>query len=201
MKTQLYLTPRDQGRAISLEEFEHADSLEGYRYELIDGKLEVSPQPELPHYLLQDWLKDALKGYARARPDVINWVAGPVRVFVPGHTAPTAPEPDVAAYRDFPFDRARRQLHWRDFSPLLVAEVLSAETADKDFVRNVPLYLEVPSIREYWILDHREDADRPTLIVHRRRGQRWQRPIEVAGGETYRTRLLPGFELLLDVRP
>lgn len=200
MKTQLYLTPKDQGRAISLEDFEHADSLEGYRYELIDGKLEVSPQPELPHYLLQDWLKGALGAYARARPDVINWVGGPVRVFVPGHTAPTAPEPDVAAYRDFPLGRAMRQHRWRDVSPLLVAEVISSDTADKDLVRNLALYLEVPSIREYWILDPREDADRPALIVHRRRGQRWQQPIQVAGGETYRTRLLPGFELLLDVR-
>ncbi len=110
MKTQLYLTPKDQGRVLSLDEFEHADSLEGYRYELIDGKLEVSPQPEMPHEYLCKWLKDALNDYARAHPDVIDYVSGPARVFVPGHTAPTAPEPDVAAYRNFPHDRPIRQL-------------------------------------------------------------------------------------------
>jgi Uma2 family endonuclease len=201
VKTQLYLTPKDQGRAISLEEFEHADGLEGYHYELIDGKLEVSPQPDLPHDFLCEWLGNELRAYARRHPEVINQIQSPARVFVPGHTAPTAPQPDVVAYRDFPHGRPLRQLRWQDVSPLLVAEVISAETADKDFERNVPLYLEVSSIREYWILDHRQDADRPTLIVHRRRGQRWQRAIEVVGGATYRTRLLPGFELLLDVRP
>jgi Uma2 family endonuclease len=65
MKTQLYLTPRDQGRALSLEEFEHAAAQEGYHYELIDGKLEVSPLPDRPHEDLRDWLRDQLKDYAR----------------------------------------------------------------------------------------------------------------------------------------
>lgn len=50
--------------------------------------------------------------------------------------------------------------------------------------------------REYWILDPRDDADRPALLV-RRRGLRWQRTIHVAGGGSYTTRLLPDFTLLL----
>jgi Uma2 family endonuclease len=58
--------------------------------------------------------------------------------------------------------------------------------------------LQVPSIREYWVIDPREDADRPTLLVFRRRGRRWQRTIPVPAGTTYATRLLPGFELLID---
>ncbi len=62
------------------------------------------------------------------------------------------------------------------------------------------LYLRVPSIREYWILDPRTDADHPSLLVYRRRGARWQRPLAVAGGDTYTTRLLPDFSLVLDVR-
>jgi hypothetical protein len=65
-------------------------------------------------------------------------------------------------------------------------------------IRNVRLYLRVPSIQEYWVLDGRPDPERPTLIVYRRRGQDWQAPIEIGYGETYTTRLLPGFKLLLD---
>jgi len=61
------------------------------------------------------------------------------------------------------------------------------------------LYLQVPSIREYWILDPRDDADRPALTVHRRRGQRWQQSIEIASGQTYTTRLLPDFVLVMEV--
>jgi Uma2 family endonuclease len=199
MKTQLYLTPRDQGRALSLEEFEHAGSQEGYHYELIDGKLEVSPLPDMPHEELRDWLRDRLKDYARQHAEIINYLKAPARVFVPGRRPTTAPEPDVAAYRDFPLHLPLRQRRWRDFSPVLVAEIISADTADKDLVRNLELYLQVPSIREYWIIDPRIDPDRPALMVHRRRGSRWQQPIEVGGGGTYSTRLLPDFVLILDV--
>ncbi len=200
MKTQLYLTPKDQGRALSLEEFEHAGGLEGYHYELIDGKLEVSPLPDMSHEDLRDWLRDQLKDYGRQHPEVINYVKAPARVFVPERHATTAPEPDAAAYRDFPLHLPLRQRRWRDFSPILVAEIISEDTADKDLVRNLDLYLQVPSIREYWILDPRTDADRPTLMVYRRRGQRWQNPIAIAAGGIYTTRLLPDFALVLDVR-
>jgi Uma2 family endonuclease len=198
MTTQLYLTPNDQGRALSLEDFEHADGQEGYHYELIDGKLEVSPLPNLPHDDLRDWLQDKLKDYLRLHPEIINYVKAPARVFVPGRTPTTAPEPDLAAYHDFPLHLPRRQRLWQDHSPILVVEIISADTAKKDLVRNRDLYVQVPSIREYWILDPREDADRPSLTVYRRRGQRWQKPIELAGGGTYTTRLLPDFVLVLE---
>jgi Uma2 family endonuclease len=200
METQLYLTPRDHGRPLTLEEFQGADSREGFRYELIDGKLDVSPLPDLPHDFLAGWLSRLLWAYAGNHPEVIRHVQNPARVFVPGRRRTTAPEPDVAAYREFPTDLPVAELDWRDVHPLLVAEVLSEDTADKDLVRNPNLYLRVPSIREYWILDPRADADRPALLVHRRRGRRWQRTITVAGGGTYTTRLLPGFALILDVR-
>jgi Uma2 family endonuclease len=91
-------------------------------------------------------------------------------------------------------------MDWRDVSPLLVAEVVSPDNAEKDLVRNVELYLAVPSIKEYWILDPRDDPDRPTLRVYRRRGARWQKPIDLAFGDTYTTRLLPGFTLTVNPR-
>jgi Uma2 family endonuclease len=195
MKTQVYLTPKDHGRPLSLEVFERAGGQEGYHYELIDGILEVSPLPDLPHEDLRDWLRDALNDYAKKHPEVINYVKAPARVFVPGRTATTAPEPDVAAYHNFPLDLPRVQRRWQDYSPVLVAEILSEDTADKDLVRNLALYLQVPSIREYWVIDPRRDADHPSLTVHRRRGRRWQNAIEVAAATPYATRLLPGFEL------
>lgn len=198
MKTQLYLTPADQGRPLTYEEFEHADGQEGYWYELIHGKLEVSPLPNLPHDLVRDWLKEKLQAYGLLHPDVFNRVKGPVRMFVPEEAAVTAPEPDVAAYRDFPLGRPFAGLRWQDFTPILVAEILSADNANKDLERNVELYRRIPSIREYWIIDPRRDPDRPSMIVYRRRGDRWQKPIHVACGETYTTRLLPGFALVLD---
>jgi Uma2 family endonuclease len=197
MQTRVYLTPKDHGRPLTLEEFQHAGSRGGYHYELIDGRLEVSPLPDFPHDDLCELIKHLLRRYAEQHPDVLRHVKGTVRVFVPGRRATTAPEPDVAAYRDFPTGRPRSRIRWQDISPALVVEVLSEDNADKDLVRNRELYLEVPSIREYWIVDPRQDADRPELTVYRRRGSRWQRPLHVPPGGTYTTRLLPGFVLNL----
>jgi Uma2 family endonuclease len=84
-------------------------------------------------------------------------------------------------------------------SPILVVEVLSSDDPDKDLVRNVDLYHQVPTIKEYWVIDGRDDPNRPTLLVYRRHGRKW-RTYELAFGETYTTKLLPGFTLLLDPR-
>jgi Uma2 family endonuclease len=156
-KTQLYLTPADQGKRLSLAEFESADSQEGYRYELIHGRLEVSPIPNLPHDRLLDWLRDALKAYAVQHPDIINQVSGPARVFLPeGGEEVTAPEPDLACYQNFPEELPEEEVNWQDVSPVVVVEFISRDTADKDLTRNVSLYLRVPTIREYWIVGTRK---------------------------------------------
>jgi Uma2 family endonuclease len=200
MRTQWYLTPADQGRRLSLEEFEHAAGQEGYRYELIDGKVEVSPAPNLSHQRLKKWLERLLDTYAEAHPAVFNHVEAPARVFIPQRPGETTPEADLVAYRDFPLGRSFADLRWQDVSPLLVIEILSEDNPEKDLVRNLDLYLQVPTVREYWILDPRDDADRPTLLVYRRRGRQWQRPVNVPSGGTYTTRLLPGFSLQLTPR-
>jgi Uma2 family endonuclease len=197
----LYLTPADHGRQLSLEEFVSADAQEGFRYEIIRGRLEVSPIPNLPHERLLKWLRGLFEDYAEQHPEVINEVLGPARIHVPDiEEGVTAPEPDVAAYHDFPHDLPEEEVNWQDVSPLVVVEVISADSADKDLVRNVPLYVQVGSVREYWIIDPRQSYERPSLLVYRRRGQRWQNPIHVAAGGTYTTRLLPGLCLVLDRR-
>jgi Uma2 family endonuclease len=195
LRTQLYLTPADHGRPLTLEEFMRSDSQEGFQYELINGMLYVSPLPELPHDEVRCRLRRLLNRYAEQYPEAIQCVHGPARVFVPERAATTAPEPDVAAYREYPIHLPLARRRWQDVSPVLVVEVLWGNTADKDLERNRALYLEVPSIREYWIVDPRADADRPSLTVLLRRGRNWQRPIEVAAGGRYTTRLLPGFTL------
>jgi Uma2 family endonuclease len=198
MATAVMLGPADHGRPMARDEFESAQGLEGYRYELIEGKVYVSPAPNLPHEWIGKWLYDRLNDYSREHPEVINFVSGKARVYVPGQEALTSPEPDLAAYHDLPLHLPIYKLAWRDVSPVLVAEILSEDNPEKDLERNVDLYLQVPSIREYWVFDPRIDPDRPTLRVYRRRGDRWQRPIVIAPGELYTTKLLPGFTLLLD---
>jgi Uma2 family endonuclease len=146
---------------------------------------------------LIEWLGDALRGFMRARPDIINRVSTHARVFVPDRPAVTCPEPDLAAYHNYPKHTPWRDRRWHVISPVLVAEVASDDLA-KDFGRNVDLYEQVPSIREYWLI-HGGDTDSQFLFrVYRRRGQKWQKPIDVAFGDTYTTRLLPDFALLIN---
>jgi Uma2 family endonuclease len=197
MTTQLYLTPADHGRPLTWEEFSTARHQEGYRYEIIHGRLAVSLAPNLPHEFLRKRLERLLDRYAEEHPKVFNWSQAPGRVFLPdlAEEDVTAPEPDIACYRDFPLEIDIDEMDWRNVSPILVVEVLSADSADKDLERNQRLYLQVPSIQEYWIFDPRQGSANLTLLVYRRRGKRWGRLRTVAAGETYTTPLLPDFVL------
>jgi Uma2 family endonuclease len=195
----LTLGPADHGRPLSLDDFESADYEPGFEYEIIDGRLYVSPLANLPENFLETWLHEALLFYSHDHPDVINYVSTKSRVFIPKRKKATIPEPDLAAYHDFPRGTPPEQLRWQDVSPLLVAEVLVEGEPEKDLERNLDLYLGVPSIREYWVLDGRENASEPTLIQHRRYGQRWV-VRNFPYGSTFTTKLLPGFSLLIDPR-
>jgi Uma2 family endonuclease len=188
MSTVLQFGPADHGRLVGDDDAEGGSFDEGYRYEVIDGRLYVSPQADQPH----DWHQRDLFGdlfrYADAFPQVLDCVTTAARVFVPGRVHTTATEPDIAAYRRGP---RRSRDDWKDYSPVLVVEVLSGDTAEKDLVRNLDLYFRVPSIEEYWIPDVR-DLSNPSMIVHRRGARGWK-VLHVALGETYTTSRLPGF--------
>jgi Uma2 family endonuclease len=190
--------PQCHGQRMSYEEFASAPWEEGYRYELIDGRIVVAPAADLSHESSDMWLIRRLDRYADIHPEIINFVCAKPRVFIPGRPDVTCPEPDLAAYHDFPLKLPLSQRDWRDFSPLLVGEVLSEDDPEKDLVRNVDLYMAVPSILEYWVVDPREDPDSPSLIVYRRRGRNWQRPITIVFDQTYTTRHLPDFELVVN---
>jgi Uma2 family endonuclease len=193
------LGPLDHGRRLALTTFEDADYVPGFKYEIIDGRLYVSPQPNPSECALENWLRDALTLYSAAHPEVINFVASKGRVFLPRRRRATIPEPDVAAYYGYPEDRFSRQLRWRDVTPILVAEVLVEGEFEKDLGRNPVLYLSVPSIQEYWVLNGSEEPSEPSLIQHRRRGKQWAITV-YPFGSTFTTKLLPGFKLDIDPR-
>ncbi len=199
MATIVRLGPANHGQRLTYEEFLTGAFQEGHQYELVRGKLYVSALPNPPQGILERWIDRKLQRCSDSRPEIINYVHPKARVFLPERDVVTAPEPDLSAFHDFPIDLSLREVRWEDVSPFLVVEVVSLDDPNKDLVRNVRLYRQVPSIREYWIFDNRADADRPTLQVHRRVGRRW-RVLELAFGETYTTRLLPGFSLVIDPR-
>jgi len=184
---------------MTFEEFMRADYEEGYEYELIDGELYVLPLPNLPQNLVEHWIGQKLQHYSLQHPEVVNYVTNKARVIVSERPRATVPEPDQAAYHDFPLDRPWKKARWQDASPILVVEIVSRDDPYKDLVRNVKLYLKVPSIQEYWLIDPRKNPERPTFRVHRRQGKKW-RIIQPAFGDVYTTKLLPGFALIIDPR-
>jgi Uma2 family endonuclease len=153
MTTLLRIGPADHGRLVTVEEFEAAQDEEGYSSELIDGRLYVSPEPDLPHEQITDWVLNVLMEYAREHPKVINFVSARARVPAPRRAGPTQAQPDVTAYHDFPVHLPIPTVNWRDISPVLVVEVVSEENPEngpeKDLLRNVEIYESIPSIREY----------------------------------------------------
>ena len=195
MATTLRYGPGDHGRPMTFDEFMEGDYEEGHKYELIRGRLYVSPQPRFSHDWIEQYVLDRLKQYARETGSAINKATNKARVFVSDADPEdvTASEPDVAGYQGFPLDR-KWDVDWRDVSPILVAEVLSQDDPDKDLVRNVDLYLQVPSIQEYWAVENRDEPGRPTLRVHRRRGDDWT-ILEFGPDDVYTTDLLSGFQL------
>jgi Uma2 family endonuclease len=195
----LRLGPDDHGRQLTFDDFDAADFEPGFRYEIIDGRLYVSTAPNPAEHILENWLFLKLVAYSAHHQAVINYVSYRSRVFVHSRKKDTAPEPDIAAFEDFPLGRPFKEIRWQDMGAVLVAEVLVEGDPEKDLTRNLELYLAVPSVREYWVLDGRDNPDEPTLIQHRRHGKRWV-VRSFPYGSTFTTKLLPGFSLLIDPR-
>jgi Uma2 family endonuclease len=198
MKTAQRFGPSDHGSKLSFDEFMRGRYQEGYQYELIDETLYVSPRCTLPENLVECWVFNKLSAFSRIHMDVINYITNKAQVFVPRHHT-TVVQPDCTAYHNLPLHLPFAALSWCDVSPLFVVEILSHDDPDKDLIRNLELYLQVPSIKEYWILDGRKNVERPSMIVHRRVRGKWQ-TTEIEPSSTHSTPLLPGFRLTLNIR-
>lgn len=190
LATTLRFGPVDHGRHVTDEELDLAEYDSGFDYEVIYGRLYVSPVHNPSHDAFEKSILFQLRDYQQQHPKIVGYVTDRARVFVPSETKTTAPEPDLAIFQSAPDD------DWRDVEPFIVGEVLRGDDIDKDLFRNVALYWAVPSIREYWVFDIREDARRAQLIVHQRSSGGWaikEYPADFA----YETPLLPGLKLVL----
>lgn len=190
LTTTLQFGPADHGRVVNDEELELAEYEPGFEYEVIYGRLFVAPAPNADHDAFEKFILFQIYDYRKLRPDVVGYVTDRSRVFVPTELATTAPEPDLALFKQRPAD-------WRNITPFVVGEVLRGDDFNKDLFRNVSLYWDVPSIREYWVFDIRDDAARAKLIVYRRAVGDWE--VSECTKAEYETPLLPGFKLQLQL--
>jgi Uma2 family endonuclease len=176
---------------MTLDEFEEADFELGYRYELIHGVLVVTPPP--------------LEEERDANEELGRWLRNYQELHPQGKSLDlTLPEQNVRTIgQNRRCDRviwaglgrrprSRGPVSRRDV-PTIEVEFPSSRSADRrrDYEEKKNEYRDL-GVREYWIVDR----FRRMLTVYHRRGARWVKRL-VHEDETYRTPLLPGFELPL----
>ena len=193
--TPVELGPEHDGIEMSIYEFDAAGGRDGYRYELIEGVLHVSPAPDLPYLDLAMAFVHVLHN-ARHRNGrrIFKQVLVEPRVTVKNAALRTTnPQPDVAAYATYP--RKPLPPHIQ-VDPTLVVEIVTPDSRQKGYVRNVRLFQSVPSILEYWIVDSIRDPARPSMtVLHRKAGvEPFQRKVIRPGG-VYTCRRWPGIKV------
>ena len=152
---------------------EERDALpdDGRRYELIDGKLVVSPAPVPNHQRAARGLFVAL---LQACPPELEPFFAPFDVFL---DPKTAMQPDLLVVR-----RTDVGAKGADAAPVLAIEVLSPSTQMVD--RNLKLErFERAAMPSYWLLD----PAGPTLFVYELRAGRYDLVEQVTGDQPWST--------------
>lgn len=186
--TPVKIGPADHGRALSLDEFAHAEGLAGHGYELAKGRVLVVDVPGVPHALIVRSVLRALYAHDLANPGRIHLLAAgsDCALRLPGLQSER--HPDAAVYLTPP---PQGEDPWTQWIPEIVVEVVSEgkEARERDYVEKRDEYL-AAGVREYWIVDPAERL----LVALVRAGDRW-REKKCLEGEDHVTHLLPGFTL------
>jgi Uma2 family endonuclease len=184
---QIVIGPGMAGTAMTPEEFDAIEEVDrDYRYELIDGRLIVTPPPLEAERGPNDELGFLLRLYRFSHPQGLA-----LDDTLPEHTVITGSNRRRA-------DRViwtglGRQPDTERELPSIVTEWVSESKRDwlRDYVEKMQEYREL-GITEYWVFDR----FRRTLTVFRGT-QDAPEEFVVREGDVYRTPLLPGFEVPL----
>ena len=118
---------------------------DGNRYEVLDGELFVTPQAAFRHQVIAFEIAVALRRYCKDHD--IGRVVGPGAVVFDDNEL--QPDVEVIPGRHEPL----ADTEWKDLPfPLLVVEVLSDSTRQRDFGKKRAAYARL-GIHAYWIVD------------------------------------------------
>lgn len=173
---------------MTVDEYLEADLPEGYRYELVDGEIQVTPVPGTLHDDILGRLNLLLVAYMQANPGKIAHLSFRAAVTIPGKT--TVREPDLAAYANWAPGSAQKG-EWKHRTPLLVVEVVSPGHESRDYGQKRDDYF-AAGVSEYWIAD----GQSARLTVLARAGDDW-RDQTYAPGESFESGFLS--QLRVDV--
>jgi Uma2 family endonuclease len=184
-KTITRIGLEDNGRRMTLEEFEFSERDEGYVYELSRGVVIVNEVPANKHFLQVNEIRKQISAYEAAHPDVIFSLASGNDCKILLESLQSERHPDWAIYK------ARLPLEedvWSTWIPEIVIEVVTPSSKDRDYVQKREEYLAF-GVQEYWIFD----ADKREMLGLKRSRGRWAEQI-VRPPDVYRTHLLKGLD-------
>jgi Uma2 family endonuclease len=183
---KIIIGPEDDGRRMSLDDFDRAIAREGYLYELGKGVVEVSEVPRLDHGRQVAEVRNQLVVYDVAHPGIIDYLAAGSDAKLLIAPAESERHPDLFVY----CHPAPEVDHpWSLWVPEIVIEVVSESSRKRDYEVKPEEYLQL-GIDEYWIIGARK---KQMTVLQRWRGQ-WK-PQVIRPPKKYRTRFLPGFAL------
>ena len=181
--SRLRLGPQSAGLLLTPREFDRARFEEGWRYELINGVLVVSPIPlpeeRDPNEELGYWLRQ----YRDAHPQGSTLDATLAEHEI--ETGPNRRRADRVIWAGLGRDPGEGE------APTVVAEFVSSGKVDqeRDCIAKRAEYREA-GVRQYWVIDR----FRRTLTVYDFRGEKDEEQL-IPEGKTFETPLLPGFVL------
>jgi Uma2 family endonuclease len=176
--------PGSSGILMPPSEFDQADFVEGWRYELVNGVLIVSPVPSMkendPNQELGHWLLTYRDQHPKG--SALDHTAHEWEV----KTRNTRRRADRVIWAGL------GRLPRRNETPTIIVEFVSSgkRNRERDYEAKRKEYRAI-RVKEYWIIDRFER----TLTVFS--AMAGKSPKVIRENQTYKTELLPGFELPL----
>ncbi len=174
--------PAKRYRLADLSSFPTED---GYRYEIVDGELIVTPAPARPHGIIASRIAYAVTHYFQEHKPEWSLIAQPISLEWETEDVTYHCEPDITIF-DQSFDAV---LEDTALLPVIVIEIVSPGNPENDYVRKVNAYADI-GIPEYWIVDSRHRTI-TFLALTTAGSQRHYAKID-------ESQLLPETELVLD---
>jgi Uma2 family endonuclease len=177
--------PESNGITMTPRDFDRADFVEGWRYELVNGVLVVSSTPLRNERDPNQELGYLLRVYQDTHPrGAILDVTLPEEIVVTG---------DNRRRADRVIWTGLGRLPTQDDVPSIIAESVSAGRRKwlRDYETKRDEYMAI-GIKQYWIINRFDH----TLTVYSFQGGRARKRV-YHRNQTYKTELLPGFELPL----
>ncbi len=185
-KRRIKIGPDDNGRRMSLADFDRAIPMPGYLYELGSGVIEVSEIPSVSHGMTVDSLRGMIEAYRAKRPEVITYVGGGSEAKSLIESSNSERHPDLSIYCQLIPDVAQP---WNLWVPEVVVEVVSESSRRRDYESKPEEYFEF-GVKEYWIIDPAKNV----VTVHYRIAGRFPKKA-FKSGQKYKTHVLPDFVL------